>query len=113
MDDFRSATAVLRQNSKLHVRPVEGICYGPSRITDLGSRIQLIGHDFWYDISGWKGTAEAVLSVVGKHAGNGFAELREDFLGRVVEFLRSMGAITETGRVRWNALLGLVMRAKE
>ena len=70
-DDFKTAAKVLRQGTDMHVRAVEGICYGPSRITDRGTHIQIVGYAFWEDISGWNGTGKAVMDIIGEHAGNG------------------------------------------
>ena len=109
VDDFRSATAVLRQGSNLQVRPVEGVCYGPSTTRELGSHIQLIGNDFWRDISDWRGTARNVLRVIGHHAGNGLTEVRDDARDRMVSHLQTEGVVTGNGRVRWGRLLALVM----
>ena len=109
VDDFRSATKVLRQGGNLQVRAVEGICYGPSSTKDLGSHHQLIGNDFWYDISDWMGAANRVLKIIGKHAGNGLLEVREGARDKMVAYLRSEGAVTPTGKVRWKVLLNLVM----
>ena len=109
VDDFRSATSVLRQGSNLQVRSVEGVCYGPSNAKDLGSHIRLIGNDFWYDISDWHGTANKVLKIIGQHAGNGLLDVREEARAKMVSYLQSTGAVTPTGKVRWKVLLNLVM----
>ena len=109
VDDFKSATRVLRQGSTLQVRPVEGVCYGPSRTRDFGSHFQLIGNDFWYDITDWHATAKRVLRIIGQHAGNGLLEVREEARDKMVTYLQNVGAVTDSGRVRWNVLLSLVM----
>lgn len=109
VDDFRSATRVLRQGGNLQVRAVEGVCYGPSSTKDLGSHVRLIGNNFWYDISGWNGTANRVLRIVGKHSGNGLLEVRGEACDRMVTHLKNVGAVTDAGKVRWKVLLNLVM----
>lgn len=109
VDDFRSAAKILRQGSDLQVRAVEGICYGPSSTKDLGSHHRLIGNDFWYDISDWAGTANRVLEIIGRHAGNGLLEVRKRARDKMIAYLRSEGAVTPTGEVRWKVLLNLVM----
>ena len=106
---FNTARQVVRQGRNVEVRCVEGICYGPSETRDLGTHWKLIGNDFWYDISGWHGTARGVFHIIGKHAGNGLEEARETAYSDMVSFMRSIGAVTLQGHVAWDALLDLVM----
>ena len=98
--------------------PLKGSATAPARVRDLGSRIQLIGNEFWQDISGWRGSAQRVLKVIGHHAGNGLTEVRTDARDRMVSYLqtegvrhgqgpRSMGPVAGLGDVqRLNARHG-------
>ena len=92
-----------------HVRCIEGVCYGPSASNDLGTHLQLIGNDFWYDISDWRGTARGVMGIIGVHAGNGLLEARQTASDEVVRYLYHNGAVYATGTINWDALLDLVM----
>lgn len=106
---FNTAKRLVRQGRNLNVRCVEGICYGPSETKDLGTHWRLIGNDFWYDISGWHGSARGVFHIIGEHAGNGLEEAREIAYGDMVSFMRSRSAVTLGGHVEWDSLLDLVM----
>ena len=106
---FNTAKQVIRQGRNVEVRCVEGICYGPSETRDLGTHWKLIGDDFWFDISGWHGTARGVFHIIGQHAGNGLEEAREGAYVNLVSYLKSRGAVTLEGHVAWDSLLDLVM----
>ena len=107
--DFRTATRVLRQGGSIHVRCVEGICYGPSGSTDLGTHIRLIGDAFWHDISGWDGTGRAVFALIEDHAGNGLTDVLEITRARLVAYLRRSGAATLSGQINWDKLYDIIM----
>ena len=109
VSSFNTARQVVRQGRNVEVRCVEGICYGPSETKDLGTHWRLIGNDFWFDISGWYGSARGVFNIIGEHAGNGLEEAREIAYRDMVSFLRSRGAVTVGGQVKWDSLLDLVM----
>lgn len=52
-DNFKKAARVLRtSNSRLHVRAVNGCCYGKEPNPDKGDYQKLCGQDFWSFISG-------------------------------------------------------------
>ena len=75
----------------------------------LGTHWQLIGNDFWYDISGWNGTAQGVLKIIGQHAENGLADAREQARKKLIPYLKDKGAVANTGELKWDSLLDLVM----
>ena len=108
-DAFKAATKVLRQGADVHVRTVEGICYGPSGTKDMGTHIRIVGYDFWEDISGWTGTGKAVMDIIGEHAGNGLREVRKSAQADIVAHLKDTGVATAHGQVRWHRLLDLLM----
>ena len=109
---FAKATTILRQrNRQLHVRCVEGSCYGPSEVLDKGTHERIVGYSFWEEISGWSGTADAVLDLVGEYAENGLHTSREAAHALIVNYLYEMG-VAEEGVLHWNKLLRLVMEEK-
>ena len=110
---FKSATRILRQGTDLHVRCVEGICYGSSGTKDLITHLQLIGNDFWYDISNWDGTAKGVLEIIGQHSANGLRETREKACEKLIHYMKDRGVVTPKGEVKWDMLLDLVMTKKK
>ncbi len=110
-DNFNSATRVLRQgNTQIDVRCIEGVCYGKSSRSDKGSHIQLVGNEFWYDISDWNETAYAIMEVIRKHTGNGMVELRENARRKIVQYLKDEGIVLPNNELDWKALLKIVMK---
>ncbi len=110
---FNTATRILRQGShNPHVRCVEGCSYGRSEVRDMGTHYRIVGSDFWEEISGWDGTADAVLELLGKHASNGLNEARAAANYRMVEYLKCEGIVGPDDRILWDRLLALVMRPK-
>lgn len=108
---FSKASRILRQgNPDLNVRCVEGCCYGKSKVKDKGAHLQIVGHAFWEEISDWDGTAEAVMSLLGKHAGNGLSDVRKKAYAEMVTFLQNKGVADKGGNVYWSKLLTLVMQ---
>lgn len=109
---FAKATTILRQrNRQMHVRCVEGSCYGPSEILDLGTHEKIVGYSFWEEISGWSGTADAVMELIGEYAQNGLHASREAAHALIVNYLYEMG-VAEEGVLHWDKLLRLVMAEK-
>lgn len=133
---FINATKVLRQGgADLSVRCVEGCCYGKSETKEMGTHQRIVGRHFWKDISGWDGTTEGVMQLLGKHASNGLYDIRGKARERMLLFMRDSGVIgrdsstlgssgigendyvlkdsdivEEDDYVRWDKLLDLVMR---
>ena len=111
VETFNGVRRILRQgNSKLNIQCIEGICYGRSATREKGTHVQLVGGHFWRDISGWEGTADGVMDLLGHHASNGLIELRIEAEDRMVEYLRGQGAVDLDGSLRWYRLLDLVMQ---
>ena len=106
---FARAMTILRQgNRNLHVRCIEGCCYGKSEIKDRGTHERIVGYEFWKEISGWEGTASAILKLVGEYAENGLQDAREHAHGVVVNYLHEMEVATDTG-LAWDKLLHIIM----
>ena len=106
---FKTSQRILRQGkSGQVVRCVEGCCYGKSGTKDKGTYFTIVGRDFWYEISGWNGTASAVLQTLEKYARNGFHEDRKNAVREMVSYLKDRGAI-EGDNLIWDKILSLVM----
>ena len=111
-DAFNKATTILRQgNRNLHVRCIEGCCYGRSGIKDKGTHERLAGYAFWKEISGWNGTAHEVLKLIGEYAENGLQTARAQAHGVVVNYLYERGIANAEG-LDWDKLLQIVMTGK-
>ena len=79
------------------MRCVEGCCYGKSAVKYKEGHVQIVGDKFWEEISGWKGTATAVMALLGRYAGNGLSEDRRTAYRRMDEYLRGEGAVGGSG----------------
>ncbi|MDE0266624.1 MAG: PmeII family type II restriction endonuclease [Thaumarchaeota archaeon] len=107
---FEKAARILRQGDKsVKIRCIVGSCYGPSGITDKGTHQKVVGRDFWEEISGWAGTSDAVLDIIGKHSSNGLFDARRKACERLIEFLKTSKAIDSDGGVRWHRILEINM----
>lgn len=110
---FKTAATILRQgNRNLYVRCVEGCAYGRSEIKDLGTHYRIVGNSFWEEISGWNGTAGAVMELLGRHASNGLNDARAAANYRMVDYLKRRGVVGPDDRVLWDKLLTLVMEPR-
>ena len=93
--DFQKAARILRQGSpSSRVRCIEGICYGKSEIKDVGTHYRYVGHAFWQEVSGWDGSAQAVLEIIGTHASNGLNEARHKACEGLVHYFKQQGIIS-------------------
>ena len=108
-ENFASATKVLRQGSRIQVRCVEGICYGPSETKDKGSHIRIVGNDYWADVCGWRDAGRYILHIVGSHAGNGMHDLKARACEDIVSYFRETDICDNRGRVNWDRLFDLIM----
>jgi len=110
LSSFTSASKILRQGSKkIDVRCVEGICYGKSKSTDRGSHLRLIGDDFWFDISGSAETPQAIMQMIGGHAGNGLYEARKKAEADIVEYLEHH-TVSRSNKIDWERLSLLLFK---
>ena len=123
INSFQQATRILQQgNQTLHVQAIEGICYGKSQVNVLPTHHRYIGHSFWEEISGWGGTAAAVMGLIGTHASNGLNEARASACQRIVSYLEDNGAAASVQleshhphqavprcNMEWGKLLDLVL----
>ena len=111
--NFNSARQVLGQNKAISVRCVEGVCSGRSHDIDLGTHRKVVGADFWYGISGWKGSMQKVMEIIGAHANNGLMEVQNNAADEIVTFLRAHGVVDKNSSVNWNRLLAVITEQKE
>lgn len=107
-EKFQTARRILNQQA-VQVRCIEGCCYGRSRRKDMGDFEQIVGAEFWQEITGWEGTAEAVFSLIAEHAEDGMHAERSAAHARVLACLEE-NAIVESGVIHWEQLLKFVLR---
>ncbi len=91
---------ILQQGNNVHVRCIEGVCYGPASNRSRGSYYTYIGSDFWEEVSGWEDTHIALLSIFVAHAQNGLMESKTLAKGAVTQFLIESG-ISQQGEIDW------------
>lgn len=108
VSDFQAATTRLHQGG-VRARCVEGICYGPSGSTHVGSHLKIIGNAFWFDISGWKRTGKEVFGIIEFHAANGLSDARNVARTGVVEYFRKTGCASKKGKIKWGKVYDLIM----
>ena len=105
---FGRATRTIKQsNRSQNVRCIEGCCYGRSRVDIKDTHERIVGDAFWKEISGWNGTADAILDLIGEYAENGLYALREAAHTNLVKYLREEG-IAVGNALHWNKLLRTV-----
>ncbi len=104
---FQTARRILNQQH-IHVRCIEGCCYGSSRKVDEGDYETIIGHDFWEEITGWEGTANAIFDIMEEHAGDGMQVERVGSHAKVLDALRRNG-VTRGNAINWEMLFRFVM----
>ncbi len=113
-DSFKKAASILRQgNTDLYVRCIEGCAYGRSEIKDMGTHYLIVGNSFWEEISGWDGTAGAVMDLLGRYAGNGLNEAQKAAEHSMINYLKDNGVVGLDDRVLWDNLLALIMIPKK
>ena len=105
---FNQAGIILRQGG-IAARPIEGITYGPSTVVDRGTHLRIVGQAFWREISNWDNTHQLVLSIIGDHAANGLAGLRDTTTERMVDYLTDQGVANASGNIDWPSLCELAM----
>ena len=110
-EQFRAAIKTLRQNSQVEwVDCIEGCAYGPSIIQDRSFYRIMIGNCFWEEISGWDGTAHAVMGILTEHASDGLQDDRRAAGDRMAKYL-SDARVYSGGQLHWDRLLDLVFKA--
>jgi hypothetical protein len=107
--DFRTATAVLKQNNKhLNVQPVLGICYGNAKPvhTDHGY-LKAVGQSFWHLISDDKKLYLDIIEPLGYEArlkNQTFSEAKSALINTFTSQFISKFCDYE-GKIDWNALV--------
>ncbi len=106
-DYFSKARRILQQGGAVHVRCIEGICYGPASSRDRGNYLTYIGSVFWKEISEWDETYTALLDIFFRHAQNGLLEVKVAAREKIINFLIYNG-ISVNNEIQWNRLLQFV-----
>lgn len=80
VDNFKQAQKILRtSNAKIHVRAVNGCCYGQDNQPDKGDYLKLCGQDFWEFISGNERLYLDIIEPLGFQARQKNEEFAEEY----------------------------------
>ena len=108
-EQFKTAIKTLRtSNSKLHIIPVNGCCYGKDKNPDKGDYYKLCGQAFWEFISDNSSLYTEIIEPLGykaKEKNDEFVELYSRLLNKFTsEFLQRF-CNTDTGEIDWTKLV--------
>lgn len=109
--NFQRASRVLKQGGSVKdVRCIEGISYGKREQKQLGSHERIVGVAFWEEISGWDGLYFALMTTVGKHAGNGLQDAKGETVEKVANFMREKNLLGEEDKINWENLISFLSK---
>ncbi len=113
-DRFAKATRILKQGKSVkHVRCIEGCCYGASGRKYKGNHEQIVGLEFWNEISEWPSTSAAILDILGRTEKKNLQAAVQQAQARVAKYLEEQCVLDASGKnIRWDQLLKLVLAPK-
>lgn len=107
--DFERASRILLQGSSVKdVRCIEGIAYGKRERKYLSSHERIVGATFWEEISGWDVLYFALMTTVGKCAGNGLQNAKEKTVEKIVHFMREKNLLENGNNIHWEKLISFL-----
>ncbi len=108
LDNFRKAKRILRnRDANLHVRAVNGCCYGRDTQPDKGEYLKLCGQAFWGFISDDNGLYTKIIEPLGYNARQKNEQFRERYSEIVNHFTyRFIEHFCPGGKIDWEFLLG-------
>ena len=107
MDNFKKAKRILRtSNSKIHIRAVNGCCYGKDDNPDKGEYQKLCGQKLWSFISGNENLYTDIIEPLGHKA----KEKNEEFLVSYFQILNKFtldfgNKFCIDGKINWEKLV--------
>lgn len=107
MDNFKKAKRILRtSNSKIHIRAVNGCCYGRDDNPDKGEYQKLCGQKLWSFISGNENLYTDIIEPLGHKA----KEKNEEFLVSYSQILNKFtldfgNKFCIDGKINWEKLV--------
>ncbi len=108
IDNFKKAKKILRsRNADLHVRAVNGCCYGRETQQDKGEYIKLCGQAFWEFISGDPDLYTRIIEPLGYNAKQKNKQFFEQYSEIVNLFTyRFIENFCPQGKIDWELLVG-------
>lgn len=104
---FTKAKRILTQSEDIHVRCIEGLCYGHAKTVSRGNYSTYAGSDFWKEISEWDDAYLAILNIFSIHAQNGLTEAKTASKRFIVAFLKE-NQISLDNQINWANLVRYV-----
>lgn len=106
-DNFKKAQKILRTgNSKLHVRAVNGCCYGRVSKEDKGDYDKLCGQQFWAFISGNSDLYTEIIEPLGYQAKRRSEDFEKRYAKIINQFSKSfMQHFCDEGEINWKKLV--------
>jgi len=106
-DNFKQAQKILRTgNSKLHVRAVNGCCYGRNGKEDKGDYHKLCGQQFWAFISGDENLYTEIIEPLGYQAKKRNEDFDKRYAKIINQFSKSfMDHFCNQGEINWGKLV--------
>ena len=109
INNFQRATKILRtSNSKLHIVPVNGCCYGKDNKPDKrGIYYKYCGQRFWEFISGDKNLYTEIIEPLGHKAKERNDEFMKSYARMINKFIHifSIDFCTDEGDINWEKLV--------
>ena len=106
--DFKQAARTLRtSNSKLHVVPINGCCYGKDNHPDKGDYYKYCGQRFWSFISGSQSLYTDIIEPLGHKAKERNDEFNSMYSQMVNRFVREFTCdfCLQNGAINWEKLV--------
>ncbi len=106
-ENFKQAQKILRTgNSKLHVRAINGCCYGRGGREDKGDYHKLCGQQFWAFIFGNDNIYTEIIEPLGYQAKKRNEDFDKHYARIVNQFSKSfMNHFCDQGEINWDKLV--------
>lgn len=107
-DDFKSARKTLRtSNSQLHIRAINGCCYGRDTQPDKGDYFKYCGQDFWSFISGNDDLYLEIIEPLGYQARERNDAFLQSYAQLINQFTRDFANTfcKQNGEIDWEQIV--------
>lgn len=106
-DCVTARRALRTSNSNLHIRAVNGCCYGKQKKSDRGDYFKYCGQDFWEFISGNKNLYVDIIEPLGHKAKERNEAFMESYSKMLNKFVREFTTdfCNDDGEINWTKLV--------
>jgi len=109
-EDFKTATKTIRtSHSKIHIRAINGCCYGQNKYPEKGDYLKLCGQDFWQFISGNENLYLDLIEPLGHKAKEKNDKYYDAYVGVINQFTKEFANsfCLDNGQIDWNSIVML------